>query len=79
MDPSQKPKRFEHKSTLDVSLQLVLYFNPQMFVDMRKTGERHRAEVDAYVRDLNTRLRRKGNQATHESVYSAPIFAEAFY
>jgi hypothetical protein len=33
-------------------------------------GERHRAEVNAYVRDLNARLRRKGNKATRESVYS---------
>lgn len=70
MDPSQKPKRFQQKSTLDASLRLVLYFNPQMFVDMRAMGERHRAEIDAYVRDLNTRLRRKGNKATRESVYS---------
>ena len=49
---------------------MVLYFNPQMFVDMRAMGERHRAEVEAYVRDLNARLRRKGNKATRESVYS---------
>lgn len=69
MDPSQKPKRFQQKSTLDASLRLVLYFNPQMFVDMRAMGERHRAEIDAYVRDLNTRLRRKGNKATRESVH----------
>jgi len=70
MDPRFKPKRFQQKSTLDASLRLVLYFNPQMFVDMRAMGERHRAEVDACVRDLNVRLRRKGSKATRESVYS---------
>lgn len=70
MDPSHKPQRFLHKSTINASLRLVLYFNPQMFVDMRAMGERHRAEVDAYVQDLNARLRRKGSKATRESVYS---------
>jgi transposase len=71
MDPSQNPKRFQHTSMVDASLRLVLYFNPQMFVDMRTMGERHRAEIDAYLRDLNARLRRKGNKATRESVYSS--------
>jgi ParB-like chromosome segregation protein Spo0J len=70
MDGSNKPQRFQHKSTLDVSLRLVLYFNPQMFVDMRAMGERHRAEIDAYVRDLNVRLRRRSNTVTRESVYA---------
>jgi len=27
-------------------------------VDMRAMGERHRAEVDAYVQDVNARMRR---------------------
>ena len=70
MDPAHEPKRFQHKSTLDASLRLVLYFNPQMFVDMRAMGKRHRAEVEAYVRDLNARLRRKSNKATRESAHS---------
>lgn len=70
MGPAQKPRRFRHRSTLDASLRLVLYFNPQMFADMRTMGERHRQEIDAYVRDLNARLRRKSNKATRESVYS---------
>ncbi len=70
MDATQKPKRFQQKRTLDASLRLVLYFNPQMFVDMRATGERHRAEIDAYVRDLNARLQRNSRKATRESVYS---------
>lgn len=70
MDPTHKPKRFQHNSTLDVSLRLVLYFNPQMFVDMRAMGQRHRQEIDAYVRDLNARLRHKGSKATRESAYS---------
>jgi hypothetical protein len=70
MDPSQMPKRFQQKSTLDASLRLVLYFNPKMFVDMRAMGERHRTEIDSYVRDLNARLRRKSNKATREWAYS---------
>jgi len=70
MDPSHKPRRFQHKSALDVSLRRVLYFNPQLFVDMRAMGERHRAEVDAYVQDVNARLGRKGNEATRESAHS---------
>ena len=70
MDPTHKPKRFQQQSTLDASLRLVLYFNPQMLVDMRAMGQRHRQEIDAYVRDLNARLRHKGLKATRESVYS---------
>ncbi len=39
-----------------------------MFVDMRTMGES--SEIEAHVRDLNSRLKRKSSKSTRESVYS---------
>jgi len=64
------PRRFQRNKELDATLRLILYFNPQMFIDMRTTADRHRLEVESYVSDLNMRLRHKGNRATYESVYA---------
>lgn len=65
-----KPERARQTSILETRVRLVLYFNPQMFVDQRAVGERHRKEIEATVRDLNARLRRKGPMRTREAVYS---------
>lgn len=70
LDTAHKPRRFQHKSVLDARLRLVLYFNPQMCVDQRAMGERHRQEIETHVRDLNARLKRKGTRWTRESVYA---------
>lgn len=69
-ESQSKPKRFQQTSTVEASLRLILYFNPQMFVDMRAIGEKHRREIEAHVADLNTRLKRKTARSTREAVYA---------
>ncbi len=65
--PRSRPRR---TSVLDARLRRVLYFNPQMFVDQRVIARRHREEIEAFVADLNTRLKHKSNKATREVVYA---------
>jgi len=65
------PRHDHGQKTIDAKLRLVLYFNPQMLVDQRTMGERHRKEVESHVRDLNVRLRGKGGpKRTRESIHS---------
>jgi len=55
-------------SVVDAQLRRVLYFNPQMFVDQRLTAQRQHDEIEAFVTDLNLRLKNKSSKATRESV-----------
>jgi hypothetical protein len=51
-------------------LRLVVYFNPQMFVEQRTTAERHRREIEEQIDDLNARLRRSTVPRAREAVYA---------
>lgn len=64
---SRRPRR---RRVIEARLRRVLYFNPQMFADQRATARRHREEIEAFVADLNLRLRRRGGSATRERVFA---------
>jgi len=66
----QSAQRLQEHTTVDATVRLVLYFNPHMFAEMRATAERHRREIETYLRDLNARLRCKNSRTTRESVFS---------
>jgi transposase len=51
-----------------VRLRLVLYFNPQMFVEQRSVFSRHRQAVEDFVDDLNRRLLLQTTRRQKESV-----------
>jgi hypothetical protein len=53
------------------SVRLVAYFNPQMLVERRETAARHLRDVEAFVADLNRRLRSPRSRQTEESVHTA--------
>jgi transposase len=65
--PARRPRR---ASVVEARLRRVLYFNPQMLVDQRAMARRHLDEIEAFVRDLNARLRHRSNKATRESVHA---------
>jgi len=65
--PSRRPRR---TSVVEARLRRVLSFNPQMLIDQRAIARRHREEIDAFVRDLNARLRHRSNKATREWVHA---------
>ena len=65
-----RPVRRRRPSVVEARLRRVLYFNPQMLVDQRAIARRQREELEAFVRDLNLRLRHKSSKATRETVHA---------
>jgi len=62
--------RFQRSTTIDTQVRLVLYFNPEMFVNMQMKALRSRFEVEAHARDLNIRLQSKSCKATPQSAHA---------
>jgi transposase len=73
MDSKTKPRRLRCTSQLEAQLRLVLYFNPEMFVDQRAQGNRHRQEVEEHVEDLNRKLKRTTKRRSREEVYAEVV------
>lgn len=62
---------FRRTGPQDVSLRLVAYFNPQMFVEQRARQYRRRAKIEAFVRDLNSQM--PSSKRKREDVYGDVI------
>jgi hypothetical protein len=45
-------------------VRAVVAFNPELFVDQRRTAQKHRVDVQLFVRDLNERLARPRSKRT---------------
>ena len=69
MGATDKPKHIKQATSLEATLRLVAYFNPQMFVDQRTIAERHRQEIESYLQDLNLRLKGRHSRWTTESIH----------
>jgi hypothetical protein len=49
----------------------VAYFNPRLFLDMRRHAQRRLADVEVFVRQLNTKLRSPRSKHTPSSIAAA--------
>jgi hypothetical protein len=63
----------------EARLRLVVYFNPDMFAEQRAVLERHRRTVQAFVQDLNERLRAPQSRLDAAGVHAAILDELARY
>jgi hypothetical protein len=64
--PQEEPA--EEQEQKQVQVRAVVAFNPELFVDHRRTAQRQLQEVQAYVRDLNTQLAAPRSRRTARDV-----------
>lgn len=64
----KKSKKAKVKGAVGAPVRAVLYFNPEVFVQKRRTALRHRAQVDAAVAALNKRLASPQSNRTEQSI-----------
>ncbi len=65
-----RPKKTSRPKGPGVSIRLVVGFNPEAFVAARRKAIETRREVDAFIEDLNRRLRSPHSRRTEGSVHA---------